>query len=130
MTALPRLEAIKEMPAGEAIEQLVAVEVLGYRRGQDLVDGITRRPQFVPPGGDYRDASPMVPPSSRNIASAWLVLEAVHARGWYVIVGLMDQPGWCRCMAHRTPDDIDATAPSAPLAICRAALGAVRTPAP
>jgi hypothetical protein len=104
-------------PAGEALDRMVAVHVVGYRRGQDLFDGLAVRPQFIAPGADPRDESPMVPGYSRSIAFAWDALEALHADGWQVLVGPTDA-GY-RCMAHRDAGDVEGVGATAALAIAR-----------
>lgn len=69
------------------------------------------------------------PPYSTDISAAWEVVEALIARGLYVKVedgypADSDERAW-HCRLHHGFSWEDAWAPTAPLAICRAALAAL-----
>ena len=97
-----------DMPAGLELDALVAERVmgyvstlLGYTYGYKLVD---------------------VPPFSADIASAWKVVENIHARGLIIRVSNGDGDSF-DCDILGTEGHVSAE--TWPLAICRAALKAM-----
>lgn len=76
--------------------------------------------------------SEMVPHYSTDIADAWQVVEAMRERGWHPEIRWISDwdckaKWWVNFGGHRL---YDATADTAPLAICRAALRAVADATP
>jgi hypothetical protein len=92
------------MEAGRELDQRVAIEVMGWT----LYAG----------NRNYRQSGEPVPDYSTDIAAAWLVVEALLARGIYVCVEYAS--GRWNCWAGT----VNVHAETAPLAICLAALKA------
>ena len=68
-----------------------------------------------------------IPAYSADIAEAWLVVEAVKARGWFfTLADVTELPEWHACFHSPDRKNADGANPSAPVAICRAALEAVK----
>lgn len=63
---------------------------------------------------------------STDISAAWEVVEWLRANGWNVLITLDsdDTGGECRFHRRKAPGIFVAKAPTAPLAICHAALAA------
>lgn len=107
------------MEAGPELNALVAEKVMGLKnvgmrnhvQGEDLF------------GEDQDGDTVWVPAYSTDIAAAWLVVDKMRQNGRVYLQGRLNS--WTfRC----SPDGIElfeADAPTAPLAICRAALAAV-----
>lgn len=137
--------------AGRALDALVAEKVMGFRWRrpiQPLLIGYVHYAALLPldaPADGRITTTPddealtacvrvidAVPCYSTNISAAWLVVEKLREMGWANIsVSNFHAPEW-GCTLWREPDsDYDewADAPTAPLAICRAALQAVEVPA-
>jgi hypothetical protein len=117
------------LPAGPDLDALVAIQVMGWRRGPDLVDGITTRRQYIPPGMTEQDATPMLPGWSRTIGLAWDVVERMNALTWTVRIeiglrGAYVEIAPCTDTRHDAAPYY-AEAATTSLAICRAALAAV-----
>jgi hypothetical protein len=124
-------ETTQEMEAGRALDVTVLVEVFGFPRKKVFSPEWTDDAHFIPSGKPRRthmiDARP-VPWFSTSIAAAWDVVEEAARRGMpatvVVAMGLDGNPdGW-----NATWAGMGAHAGTAPLAICRAALAAVRNP--
>ena len=109
----------------------VAVEVMGWRN-------VRRRIRLVPPGwrlwdwiivGNDGTGTRSVPPFSANLAAAWKVVAEMERRGFFVALdnrGWRETDGyWCEFASADYEEGGRATAPTAPLAICRAALAAL-----
>lgn len=118
-----------ELPAGAALDALVAVEVMGYQRLPDSVDGIVVHRLYRSPAG-IETSWP--PPFSTNIVHAWEVVASRY--GWRAVlwqtssawacVLMPRNAGWTLDIAASDPRRADAE--TAPLAICRAALAAAK----
>jgi len=125
---------IRNMPAGREMDALVAEHVMGFRRektppdcngeygGEDILvpPNIDHDTWHYPPKGRI-SLTFFVPQYSTDIATAWAVLEKFR---YYeiksyphmnVIAEVLNEKEWCK-----------ATGETAPLAICRAALLAVK----
>lgn len=77
--------------------------------------------------GERPDEVP--PPFCSDISAAWILVEALRRR--YGAVELVAEPtgGWsCRIAGGADARGVESTAMSAPLAICRAAHGALARP--
>ncbi len=117
-----------EMPAGYDIDRLVAEKVMGWRTEETSAtgDGDCRVLQ-VYPNGKWRGSS-FVP--SRYIAHAWEVVEKMPpTRGPRAdsFAIMRTGEGWTAGYHDGESFDNDcASADTAPLAICRAALKAVQ----
>lgn len=130
--------AIEFLQAGAELNAHVAVEVMGWEpkmkmvRLADFSDG-QKRPwhYFVTPDGQERRRPPEY---STDPAAAWEVVEKLSAD--YLFILWQDDRGWnCRftlkthdveTLGSCPPDGEVLDAPTAPLAICRAALLAQR----
>jgi hypothetical protein len=112
------------MDAGPDLDAEIARRVFGWRNV---------RPALLRPGryvGDAPDTlvSQDLPPYSSDIAAAWQVVEAMCERGWNSTLWyedgcwhvLFDYPGLGYCT-------VDCRGETVSLAICRAALYAVKT---
>lgn len=70
--------------------------------------------------------APVVPAYSTNIAAAWLVVEELTAHGLRLSLDMFGgDPWWAEFADERWERGAQATAPTAPEAICRAALAAM-----
>jgi hypothetical protein len=140
-----------EIQAGRETDALVAERVMGW--AWQTKDGSTR--WLAPPAqcGDFGHERPasgdealegawwleakpsdlhwIVPHYSTDIAAAWQVVESVVERGYMVTVVQEDDAAVRVYLDHPSQvEDLDeiGVAPTAPLAICRAALAAVEAP--
>lgn len=111
-----------ELPAGRELDILVAEKVMGYEHFVDEADGTDRL------RGNGIIMPIHLPAYSTDIAAAWEVVEKLRAE-WMIRVGTADLLGtpwkcvmWQRYMTTGGPF---GEADTAPLAICRAALGVV-----
>ncbi len=133
------LNLILNMPAGPEMDALVAREVMGYSvdfEEQPLANGDARRIWFIISGDGQLNRS-KVPGFSTDIEAAWKVQRKMRSHGDALSLqhrNMVDNaPGsaiWTAWFGK--PSDL-AWATTPPLAICRAALLAVRgarTPAP
>lgn len=128
-----------DLPAGPELDALVAVKVMGWTRLPDSFDGIVATRV-------YRDAagheSSYLPPYSQSIAQAWEVVERMKRTsydprqfGGFVatITCTSTSDGVWRAAFTDWQEEDPATgrasghaeAPTAPLAICRAAISAL-----
>lgn len=109
---------VDKMEAGPEIDALVAVQVMGWTRQPDHVDGLIVHPMYRTLEG----ANTSYPPAySKNIAHAWDVAES--ARTWALLeISMATQ---CECTISGRGRIWRAAGDTAPLAICRAALKAV-----
>lgn len=131
---------MSDMQAGEELDVLVAEKVMGaewrdYAGGyRGLVKWDMDRKSYGilivrNPDGSLNGSLPREWRFSADIAGAWSVLERLNApggewpesHGWYVAVHNSTGAGWEAHVGHEV-----ATAETAPLAICRAALAALR----
>lgn len=115
---------IEQTPIGRELDALVAEYVLGWRR-------LPRVGAWVEPHGGFTKHG--VPAYSTDIASAWLVVEHLQSNKLYTAFqnvvyfdkGIdIDRVGWnaeAGGLKMGSPH-AEATAPTAPEAICRAAL--------
>ena len=121
------MDRMDQLEAGRELDALVAEKVMGWRiKGKDWVDehgryqGAVETYWVIADGGPSKGWHP-----STDIAAAWLVVEKL---GWQYVfrLGNRDDKWWCVLSVE--PDwqlsDNCAEAPTAPLAICRAALAA------
>ena len=129
-----------EMQAGPELDAAIAVEVMEWRRVIEDEEQPDQVPYLVgPEPGDvhYPSVAAKFPDSytfpvqfSTDIAAAWEVLEKLKDDSWYINVSWNDTiPGvenYWSCWGWRSSDTTKGSAPTAPLAICRAALAAVR----
>jgi hypothetical protein len=140
--------------AGRALDALIAEKVMGWRwrRGAHYdVSSVpaSQQQHLLAPGesvgeqpsgeftsiveGDWPPADGRIiwnhmPEYSTDIAAAWLVVERMRADGWWPEVKYLvdwDNAAKWYAACHRPPHQWSATAATAPLAICRAALAAL-----
>lgn len=121
--------------SGEALDARVAVEVMGWRQHSDMKDCWTGddmpklgQMRFVP----YKQKHYFCP--STDIAAAWEVVEKMRCEGRHVAVSVVgaENPTWICLIGY--PGDTDprsarrtvAESPTAPLAICLAALATTK----
>lgn len=126
------------LPAGPELDRIVAERVMGWRWRRSNVTG---RRALYPADGPWpewmtesasgaeeecRDHwAASLPPYSTDVAAAWMVVERVEPGLSHIGV---TAPGW-EVVIYRAPDggepvEIVESGPTAPLAICRAALAA------
>ncbi len=112
----------KELKAGKELDQRIALEVMGWK-WRERPRGVQRAewdmhewPILTPAGCGYSSCS--VPDFSSDIAAAWTVFEKLEEPSIYRRGKL-----W-RCHAVRAGNTWE-DAPTAPLAICLAALAAM-----
>ena len=124
-----------EMEAGRELDALVAERVMGlsvqwdygrvpfYWHPATLAHGLE-----IGPDGLSAVRRP-IKPYSTDISAAWLVVEKLRADGFYPEIHALTDGDWrCEIRASGEPIDVWEDAPTAPLAICRAALAAIATP--
>lgn len=124
-------------PVGQLEEQelhrQVATEVMGWSHISEYTQqGLSGNP---PDWDEEHPANKKVPFYTKNIEDAWKVVEALPDHGFVVGVSqeFPDQHGGeivygaTVGRANREGETVSGNAPSAPVAICRAALRAVRT---
>ena len=147
-----------EMTAGRKLDALVAEEVLGYRvervtpewagrevtlffaPGHTLVtyscDFRSDNAMMYRNGEDDRDGiAPPLPVFSEDIAAAWEVVEHLKDRNWAIRLSnkTVNWCWWAYVYDYSSADaraEATVQAETAPLAICLAALAAVRAPTP
>lgn len=113
---------VDKLEAGPKLDALVAEKVMGWEVGPHTADPLVARFKFrwkLPNDAGYGDEPP--PEYSTDIAAAWEVVEKLCASGDFCLLTPLGfgGNGWaCKMM----DDDYNATALTAPLAICRAAL--------
>lgn len=133
----------RNLPAGPELDALIAERVLGWvYHPQDAdtrrrADGTWR--MGPPPYGGFWLVPPHpsleleweVAPCSTNPAAAWLVVEAMEARGWVPCLKRnierveWEATFWATPENPAMPRAVRIQADTAPLAICRAALAAL-----
>jgi hypothetical protein len=122
--------------AGRALDALVAEKVMGWtalhRRDGGSAEYLGTVPDNSFVGASTAKRIPgktyCVPEYSTDIAAAWLVVERMRADGWWPEVKYLvdwDNAAKWYAACHRPPHQWSATAATAPLAICRAALAAL-----
>jgi hypothetical protein len=109
-----------DLPAGPALDELVAVQVMGWQRLPDSIDGLVVHRLYRSPVGLETS---WVPPFSTTIAHAWEVVERMQPREVRIIWS-REHSVWLANFDHQA---MNAVEPTAPLAICRAALAAVQS---
>ena len=120
------------LPAGPELDRLIHTKVMG----KDLtvhapVRAVSRSlPLEIHPGAVYcmQDVPALVeepPPYSIDIARAWEVIERMRALGWILSMWNTHDGGWYCEMETMIGAREYAESPTAPLAICRAAIIAV-----
>lgn len=132
-----------EMPAGHELDNLIAKAVMGWKECHDDDRGsppgmfetsrASARYRFTSPENAERSDVDFRP--STEISCAWEVTSIMLARKRPLILWQIDDGSWCAATTDGEPshddfwidDHIDhyATASTAPLAICRAALKAM-----
>ena len=108
------------MEAGREMDALVAEKVMGWKRVPHA------HPEIEAAGGMWLTprGPRMCPAYSTDIAAAWGVVEWFTRRSYTVALHTTHSDGWvCSIRGALLADT--AQAPTAPLAICRAALAAV-----
>lgn len=115
-----------DLPAGGELDALIAERVFPGQRWQhdDKCDATGSCWRC----GGCLDWCPIPPPYSTDIAAAWLVVEKLQEQGVRMDI-LSDWHGHRTCRVARKSESLyDALgwSETAPLAICRAALRAVR----
>jgi hypothetical protein len=113
-----------EHEAGPDLDRLIAERVMGWRWGQQGAGdymGWDGAPAGSRAKGSYHHQS--FRPSS-DMADAWLVLERFTSRDplWEWDLSFAATHGWFTCWINNGGTSVEATADTAPLAICRAAL--------
>ncbi len=102
---------------GLELREAVAMEVMGFKKP---------RPIFTDDDGAVHVG---YPPYETSLQAAWKVVEAMRAKGWYMLIA--QQPGeWRAAIKHEdsgTGDNLRVFAPTAPEAIALAALTAIRS---
>ena len=138
------------MEAGRELDALVAEKVMGWRlvkRGRRVATGSDYQKPGMEVGGfrgnddARRWISHVCPEYSTDIAAAWEVVEKMDHPDWRIEVGNSVDGGFYAIMEpHRPIDDCETcgeqstkdwqAAPTAPHAICLAALAALKHPTP
>jgi hypothetical protein len=121
------------MEAGRELDALIAEKVMGWMRvnSPHKITGASGEPSgFEPIGGGYATFA-VVPHYSTGIAAAWLVVDAMRARGAAVLLryDMAYANEWEAGFGVASDKFPSAHAPTAPHAICRAALAALEEPA-
>lgn len=83
----------------------------------------------TPGGTEYLTMGPVWPRYSSDMTAAWRVAELLRAKGWGVEIFLEpnpQQPDTCRLFGPEARV-VEASEPTLPLAICRAALSALES---
>ena len=132
---------IDDMPAGRELDALVAERVMGFVRVTDDTSDYNHvrhgNEVLLPPGATLHSLQEWLPRKgqipfgyfvtqrySTDIAAAWRVWSLPQHKGW-----LLEQGGDCQTVYEGWRDMEDgiwlASADTAPLAICRAALKAL-----
>jgi len=118
-------EDILNMPAGREVDALIAVNVFGWKWTPKML---------IPPDDDRRlnwaaewdmEGRPnWLPDYSTHIADAWVVVDKLNGNNFfYSFEFSKDDKDWmCEWWQRDNLEPIWATAETAPLAICRAAL--------
>lgn len=130
---MPRLSIpVTELEAGRELDAKVAVEVMGWRLHGDPGWGsrIIEGPHEC--GCPSHDEAGYVPNFSTDIAAAWPVLEHFTHPIWFEVGSMNDGTYYCEILqGGSTASDVHCLshehAPTAPLAICLAALKAVES---
>lgn len=110
------------LPAGHELDTLVAERVMGWTRIRQRDNGSW---QMTAPTGQE---SAYVPTFSTDIAAAWQVVEHFVAKGWGMTIlspSHWAEVGWTAWIDGEFTHE-KAEADTSPLAICRAALAAVK----
>lgn len=117
---------ILEMDAGPELDALVAERVMGWRYAATVPGG---SPKFwQDPDRDFKSGMMTPKPYSNGIAAAWEVVEQLHGveRRYWEVCGWHDGDTDERTamfgMNDPEHETVIASATTAPLAICRAAL--------
>lgn len=139
--------AATDLPAGRELDALVAEKMMGYvwrksnRSGKRCICRPDRCPDWFDSPADGTeplvsdwDSYPFTPAYSTDIAAAWEVVERLLVRRMYPDLVSSNYPVVWTCEVDSYSDPEAATDPwpvkscadTAPLAICRAALQAVR----
>jgi len=131
-------EEIDMMPAGREMDVAIAEQSMGYR--WERPSYLQNSDLFVAPNTDevgyrYEGRAPVyyegLPHYSTDIAAAWQVVESLRAMGFVVLISsprpvhAWGVEAWHLDVEHDRRRG-EAYADTAPLAICRAALKAVR----
>jgi hypothetical protein len=118
------------LPAGQELDRIIAERVMGWRIVDDIVPNTGEQLELLEHNGCLWKDDPITDDCSvpwrpsTDIAHAWEVAEHCRHNG----MGFMDLiclgPEWGVMFGHDPTEDY-VYAPTAPLAICRAALAAV-----
>lgn len=124
---------METMPAGRELDALVAEKVFNYAIRKEWVHSADEpdRIWYRPPGSDLFAAD--LPRYSTDIAVAWRVVEKIKAiprpqvtyKGAYVRVAVTESASGAACDVQLWGKTCQAKAPTAPHAICLAALKVV-----
>lgn len=130
---------VDSMPAGRDLDEMIALGVFGWERegwhpshperGTMLVPGFTDPMRNWCAQWDEHGRPDWLPKYSDDIALAWDVVMRLRDRGWTIWVGPSadNGPGWDVQAKKKTNFHERTTAETVPLAICRAAVKAVRS---
>ncbi len=140
-TATLTREAVLAMEAGAEMDALVATRVMGWTNPTGFearwhCNGVELDSLHAVEGGggDYYQPDQAWQPST-DIAAAWEVVEKCEQDGvWWKVCPVLDGNGGITtekiCIMTHHGNRFAASAPTAPLAICRAALLATLEPTP
>ena len=116
---------VSELEAGRELDALIVQRIIGakvvWQDGEPCWAHIHRDPRIYPPSSRVP-----VPPFSTEMAAAWSIIEHLTGKGWWVRIEHVEP-------VHRLADErwtvnlgeYEGDGPTAPLAICRAALRAM-----
>lgn len=113
------------IPAGAELNDAVALEVMGWKRLPQRFPG---RALLQPPTRND-DLGEPVPGYSAHIQNAWLVVEKMREKGCGATVTVNPRGTYCAWFNTTYNQRHVAAGDTAPEAICRAALAAVRAQA-
>lgn len=111
------------MDAGRELDAEVAERVLGYTLDYEFADMYFDGAPCVKELRDQYDEWGVLPKYFTEMGDAWLVVEALRGRGLHLQMN--DTLSGYRARFFTADDGAQATAPTAPEAICRAALAAM-----
>ncbi|HXI15224.1 MAG TPA: hypothetical protein VNM48_02550 [Chloroflexota bacterium] len=113
----------------ERLDQQIAAHYFGFRDTGVVVPGHAPCTYWTPPqGGNFA----RLPPYSGDIMLAWELVGKLRSDGWWLSLSVNDygtEPWDCRMVlkeGERTEKRAIAHGATAPLAICRAALDALK----
>jgi len=108
-------DEIDKMEAGRKLDALVAEKVMGLSGPFDVCD-------CGWPGNHI--GKTLIPPYSTSISAAWEVVEKLKADGTTIDIQSRT-PGWTVIVDELYDSGVEVRAPTAPVAICFAAIKAI-----